>query len=133
MEVITTSKAASMRACQRRKANTTSNDPTQKTAICGRVNSVIVAPTRFETTMLGIRPTRAININSARGMGVSPAMKQATSAEIVASGGAGELELFYDAVEAGATVLLAASVFHFNMIGIPELKDYLRGRGVSLR
>jgi len=61
------------------------------------------------------------------------AMKQATSARIVASGGAGTLEHFYDAVEAGATILLAASVFHFNLIGIPELKEYLRGRGVSVR
>jgi len=61
------------------------------------------------------------------------AMKDATSATIVASGGAGQLEHFYEAIEAGATVLLAASVFHFNMIGIPELKDYLRGRGVAVR
>ena len=43
------------------------------------------------------------------------------------------MEHFYEAVEAGATILLAASVFHFHMIDIPELKDYLRGRGVDLR
>lgn len=61
------------------------------------------------------------------------AMKQCTSAQIVASGGAGELAHFYEAVEAGATILLAASVFHFHMIDIPELKAYLRGRGVSVR
>ncbi len=60
------------------------------------------------------------------------AMKQATSARIVASGGAGKLEHFYEAVEAGATVLLAASVFHFHMIGISELKEYLRSRGVNV-
>ena len=61
------------------------------------------------------------------------AMAEACSADIVASGGAGKLEHFYEAVKAGATVLLAASVFHFNIIGIPELKDYLQGRGVKLR
>jgi cyclase len=61
------------------------------------------------------------------------AMKAATSAEIVASGGAGTLEHFAEAVDAGATVLLAASVFHFNLIGIGALKDYLRGRGISVR
>ncbi|HUT09461.1 MAG TPA: HisA/HisF-related TIM barrel protein [Thermoguttaceae bacterium] len=61
------------------------------------------------------------------------AMNEATSAQIVASGGAGELAHFYEAVEAGATILLAASVFHFHMIDIPELKDYLRDRGVSVR
>ena len=61
------------------------------------------------------------------------AMKDVVSATIVASGGAGELDHFYQAVEAGATVLLAASVFHFNMIQISEVKDYLRSRGVSVR
>jgi cyclase len=60
------------------------------------------------------------------------AMKAATNAEIVASGGAGTLEHFYEAVEAGATVLLAASVFHFHMIDIPELKAYLKSRGVNV-
>ncbi len=61
------------------------------------------------------------------------AMKDVVSATIVASGGAGKLEHFYQAVEAGATVLLAASVFHFNMIQISEVKDYLRSRGVSVQ
>ena len=52
------------------------------------------------------------------------------SVPVVASGGAGTLEHFFEAVEAGATILLAASVFHFGMIGIPELKTYLKSRGV---
>jgi len=60
------------------------------------------------------------------------AIKEAVSAEVVASGGAGELDHFYEAVEAGATILLAASVFHFGVIGIGELKDYLRERGVQV-
>ena len=60
------------------------------------------------------------------------AINEAVSAEVVASGGAGELRHFHEAVEAGATVLLAASVFHFGTIGIGELKDYLRGRGVPV-
>jgi cyclase len=58
--------------------------------------------------------------------------KAATSAEVVASGGAGKLEHFYEAVEAGATILLAASVFHFRLIAIPELKKYLKSRGVRI-
>lgn len=61
------------------------------------------------------------------------AMAEVCSAEIVASGGAGKIEHFYEAVEAGASILLAASVFHFHIIGIQELKDYLRSRGVNLR
>ena len=63
---------------------------------------------------------------------VIKAMADVCSAQIVASGGAGKMEHFYEAVEAGATILLAASVFHFHMIDIPELKDYLRGRGLEL-
>ena len=59
-------------------------------------------------------------------------IKGATSAEVVASGGAGKLEHFYEAVEAGATILLAASVFHFNIISIPELKDYLKKKDVPV-
>ncbi len=53
-------------------------------------------------------------------------MKDATGVAIIASGGAGKLEHFLEAVNAGATILLAASVFHFNIIGIQELKNYLR-------
>ena len=55
-------------------------------------------------------------------------MRAATSAAIVASGGAGTLEHFLEAVEAGATILLAASVFHFKIIGIQELKAFLKAR-----
>jgi cyclase len=58
------------------------------------------------------------------------AIKKAVSAEVVASGGAGKLEHFHEAVQAGATILLAASIFHFGIIGIGELKEYLRGRGI---
>jgi len=54
------------------------------------------------------------------------------NADVVASGGAGRLEHFYEAVEAGATILLAASVFHFNIVDIPELKRYLKERGVDV-
>jgi len=59
-------------------------------------------------------------------------IKEATSAEVVASGGAGTLEHFHEAVGAGATILLAASVFHFQIISIPELKRYLKARGVPV-
>lgn len=49
--------------------------------------------------------------------------------DVVASGGAGTMEHFAQAAEAGANVLLAASVFHFHVIDIPELKAYLKSRG----
>jgi imidazole glycerol-phosphate synthase subunit HisF len=59
-------------------------------------------------------------------------IREATQVEVVASGGAGKLEHFYDAAVAGASVLLAASVFHFSVIRIPDLKAYLRGRGIAV-
>lgn len=60
------------------------------------------------------------------------AMAQCCSADIVASGGAGTMEHFLEAAQAGATVLLAASVFHFHMIDIPELKNYLQTNGINV-
>ncbi|HRR99647.1 MAG TPA: imidazole glycerol phosphate synthase cyclase subunit [Candidatus Sumerlaeia bacterium] len=53
---------------------------------------------------------------------------KAVSVPVVASGGAGTMEHFYEAAMAGATILLAASVFHFGLIQIPELKKYLQSR-----
>lgn len=52
--------------------------------------------------------------------------------DIVASGGAGKLEHFAEAAKAGANVLLAASVFHFHLIDIPELKKFLAGKGFDV-
>jgi len=60
------------------------------------------------------------------------AIAKVTHAEIVASGGAGEMKHFLEAVKAGATVLLAASVFHFNIVQIGELKNYLRREGINV-
>ena len=53
--------------------------------------------------------------------------------DVVASGGAGTMEHFAEASDAGANVLLAASVFHFHIIDIPELKRFLKGRGFDVR
>lgn len=63
---------------------------------------------------------------------VIKAIKEVVSAEVVASGGAGKLEHFHEAVQAGATILLAASIFHFGIIEIRELKEYLRSRGINI-
>ena len=60
-------------------------------------------------------------------------MAGACRAKIVASGGAGKMEHFLEAVNAGAEILLAASVFHFHMIDIGELKAYLKRNGVAVR
>lgn len=52
--------------------------------------------------------------------------------DIVASGGAGTMEHFAEAAKAGANVLLAASVFHFHIIDIPQLKKFLKEQGFSV-
>jgi len=52
---------------------------------------------------------------------------------VVASGGAGKLEHFYDAaVRGGAQILLAASVFHYRILSIGEVKEYLQGKGLQV-
>lgn len=52
---------------------------------------------------------------------------------VVASGGAGTLEHFYEGVVlGGAQILLAASVFHYRIISIREVKDYLREKGLKV-
>jgi cyclase len=56
------------------------------------------------------------------------------SIPIIASGGAGKMEHFRDAfVKGKADAALAASVFHFGEIAIPELKKYLRSEGINVR
>jgi cyclase len=53
---------------------------------------------------------------------------------VIASGGAGELSHFYDALtEGGADAALAASLFHYKELEIRQVKDYLAERGVSVR
>lgn len=62
------------------------------------------------------------------------AVSENVGVPVIASGGAGTLEHFYDALTAGkADAVLAASLFHFNEITVPELKSYLAGRGVPVR
>ena len=52
---------------------------------------------------------------------------------VVASGGAGQLDHFYEAVvKGGASIMPAASVFHFRTFAVRRVKAYLRGRGLNL-
>ena len=62
------------------------------------------------------------------------AVSDSVNVPVIASGGAGAMEHFYDAFTAGhADAVLAASLFHFGEITIPDLKAYLAGRGISVR
>ena len=62
------------------------------------------------------------------------AISEAVSIPVIASGGAGTLEHFYEALTEGkADAALAASLFHFKELEIKEVKQYLRDKGVSVR
>ena len=62
------------------------------------------------------------------------AIADAVSIPVIASGGAGTLEHFYDALtEGGADAALAASLFHYKELEISQVKDYLADRGISVR
>jgi len=61
------------------------------------------------------------------------AISDAVSVPVIASGGAGTLEHFYEgAVKGGAQILLAASVFHFRILSIRQVKEYLRSKGLQV-
>jgi len=61
------------------------------------------------------------------------AVSGAVKLPVVASGGAGKLEDFYEAViRGGAGILLAASVFHYRILTIKAVKEYLRDRGLKV-
>jgi len=61
------------------------------------------------------------------------AISDAVSLPVIASGGAGELEHFYEGVvRGGAQILLAASVFHYRTLSIRQVKEYLKSRGLPV-
>lgn len=61
------------------------------------------------------------------------AISDAVNVPVIASGGAGKLEHFFEGVvRGGAEILLAASVFHFRILSIGQVKEYLRGKGLDV-
>ena len=62
------------------------------------------------------------------------AVSAAVTIPVIASGGAGKLEHFYDALTAGgADAALAASLFHYRELSVGQVKTYLAERGVPVR
>ncbi len=62
------------------------------------------------------------------------AISDAVDLPVIASGGAGSLEHFYEGVvQGGARILLAASVFHYRILSIRAVKEYLRDKGLQVR
>ena len=67
-------------------------------------------------------------------LALTRAAADAVNVPVIASGGAGRAEDFYDVLtEGGADAALAASLFHFGEIDMKQLKSYLAGRGVPVR
>lgn len=65
---------------------------------------------------------------------VTAAISDATGIPVIASGGVGTLEHFYEGFTKGkADACLAASVFHYGEFTVKEVKEYLRGRGIPVR
>lgn len=66
-------------------------------------------------------------------LAITQKITAAVSVPVIASGGAGRMEHFAEAFEAGARAALAASLFHFNELKIGDLKQYLSERGFPMR
>ena len=67
-------------------------------------------------------------------LALTKAVSERVGIPVIASGGAGALEHFYDAFTVGkADAVLAASLFHFGEIPIPELKKYLNEKNIPVR
>jgi cyclase len=65
---------------------------------------------------------------------MTKAVAEAVKIPVTASGGAGKLEHLYEAVKIGkASAVLAASIFHFGEISIPEAKRYLKEKGIPVK
>jgi cyclase len=66
-------------------------------------------------------------------IGMIKAVRAVSHVPLIASGGAGALEDFAAALDAGANALLAASVFHFGVHRISDVKNYLSAQGYPIR
>lgn len=67
-------------------------------------------------------------------LAITRAIADAVDIPVIASGGAGTLEHFYDALSTGgADAALAASLFHYKELEIRQVKQYLQGRGIPVR
>jgi cyclase len=65
---------------------------------------------------------------------ITRTISEAVSVPVIASGGAGNLEHLYEALEEGrAHAVLAASIFHYRTHSIREAKEYLAAKGIPVR
>ena len=100
------------------------------------VDAVEFAKRMADLGVGGILPTSKLGDGSTRGYDLEliRGIADATGLPTVASGGAGKLIHFLEAVEEGhASTLLAASVFHFGTFTVRQIKAYLAAQGVAVR
>jgi cyclase len=88
----------------------------------------------FEVTTHGGRRGTGIDATtSGFDLEMLTAVRREVRVPLIASGGAGTAEHFVEAARAGADAVLAASVFHFGTLSIPQVKDALREAGFTVR
>ena len=71
--------------------------------------------------------------NSGYDLELTRALSDIVSVPVIASGGAGNKQHFLEAINNGAEAVLAASLFHFNILKIQDLKEFLDKRDVLVR
>jgi len=71
--------------------------------------------------------------NSGYDLELTRAITDIVSVPVIASGGAGNKEHFLEAINNGAEAVLAASLFHFNLLKITDLKAFLNARDILVR
>ncbi len=102
--------------------------PTGKDAIawaaeCQKLGAGVILPTSMDGD----------GTKAGYDLSFTKAVSSAVTLPVIASGGAGTLEHFYQAVtEGGASILLAASVFHFRLLTIGQVKAFLREKGLKV-
>jgi imidazole glycerol-phosphate synthase subunit HisF len=90
---------------------------------CQELGAGVILP----TSMDGVGTQTGYDLEFTR------AISDAVDLPVIASGGAGTLEHFYEGVaKGGADVLLAASVFHYRTLSIRQVKEYLRDKGLQV-
>lgn len=71
-------------------------------------------------------------VQSGYDLGLLSEIREAVTVDLIASGGAGKVSDFVEAARAGADAVLAASVFHFGIVSIAEVKQALRAAGFAV-
>jgi cyclase len=71
--------------------------------------------------------------NSGYDLALTAAVCGAVTVPVIASGGAGELTHLSDALAAGADAVLCASILHYGVHTVPEIKAHLAAAGVAVR